>query len=191
MLLTSDHPHPKRKARLWLWVCLCLPFLLLFGVFCLSLFRPLRLSFGNYHLVCRMDSVPDYPFGSSFSLKDGLLLFRAGDWLYSAKGWSTPYSVARVQKLVLNEVPLGSSPSEVKQWLKWKRIEHWHFNELTIDSRVEDRGHKPDELGGMTTGRIPETNYDFMMVADIELLFVYDQDKKLLDRWVEEDWTGP
>jgi hypothetical protein len=195
MLLTSNQPRTKRRGLVWLFVCLCVPVLLLFGAFCLSLFKPLRLTVGDFHLKCGVQKVdPSYGIGNHFF--PGLVQVQAGEWVYYVINWSSPYTVDRLRTKIRAEIPLGSTVGKVQQWLDKESIAH-SYHSTRHSNLLELQGYSADQLGGIAQGSIPEMQQTLpeteqtFLAADIALLFFFDKKGKLIGYSVEEEWAGP
>ena len=117
-------------------------------------------------------------------------MVQVGDWVYHVIMWSTSYAVERVRKMAAREVSLQFTPEQVQRWLTSKGIENGY--ESAVGTDISGRyAYKKGELSAIIKGRIPETDFDFLMAGDTVILFFFDKKGKMVDYRVQQEWTGP
>jgi hypothetical protein len=153
-----------------------------------SLVTPLHLTFGTLHVKAGVQEVGEGYLPTFLSPRYSHL--RAGRWMYYFINWTTPHSVASVSRRVRRGVRTGAREAEVMNWLKSQGIEH-RWEGVHESDRHERFPYQREALSGMVTGRIRETNYDFLMSGDLVLDFLFDRNGTLIDSSVHEEWLGP
>jgi hypothetical protein len=84
----------------------------------------------------------------------------------------------------------GATTAEARRWFQSRGIEpYWDFAQ--ISDRYEAFGYRKGQLSGIVSGRIPETNYDFLMAGDLQINLFFDKQGRLIDSAVTEEWLGP
>jgi len=176
---SADLPERPPKRSRWLRL-LWLPPLLLVIMFSASLFRPLHLTAGHHHL--QIGAVESgFGIGSRVSAPDAYFDLHLGTRVFYAVGWTTPSTVASVEAMVRREVPPGSTPSQVHQWLEAKDFRYDYYTGAQLG----------EPFGALTAGAFdyPIAFPGNRLRSGIYLRFEYDVQQRLTDVSVQESWS--
>lgn len=91
-----------------------------------------------------------------------------------------PMTEGQAAALVRRELPLGVSVSQVKAWLDARGIEHSEYGP-----------HHADGAQGEIVSIIRDTHRTFLVSSDIQVVFRFDRQRRLMGHSVRELLTGP
>lgn len=91
-----------------------------------------------------------------------------------------PMTEEQADALVRRELPLGVSISQVKIWLDARRIEHSEYGPYHADGAE-----------GEIISIIHDTHRTFLVSSDIQVVFTFDKQRRLMDHSVHQVLTGP
>jgi hypothetical protein len=116
-----------------------------------------------------------------------VLLASAGAWLWwnTQQGWT----VARLERLIGAEVPVGSDLAQVEGWLNCHGIQNTysilnaHDNDYADSAR--QAGLRKQNLSGVMKGDVVPANESWFFRSEIEVLFFFDKNGRLAGHTVD------
>lgn len=92
-----------------------------------------------------------------------------------------PMTEGQADALIRRGLPLGASVSQVKIWLDIMEIEHSEYGP-----------HHADGADGVITSIIRDTHRSFPLISsDIQVIFTFDSQRRLMKYSAHEVLTGP
>lgn len=91
-----------------------------------------------------------------------------------------PMAQGQADALVRRGLPLGASVSQVKAWLDMMKIEH--------------SGYGPHHVGGtdgVVTSIVRDTHRSFLISSEIQVIFIFNRQPRLISYSAREVLTGP
>lgn len=105
----------------------------------------------------------------------------AGRLIYTKQRARATTNAAAVEKDIREHLPLGTSRSEVEAYLDQKGLGHSY-----IDESTEFPDYRHTEMA-----MVRETSRTWLVRGDLQILFKFDSQERLIDFKFQEIFTGP